>query len=138
MSPRAYSAVYRKEANSCFSFHAASLLILQSPDLPYLFRAISDLPKDNVVNKRGKQAIMSSLSLFSETTNNLYKLVLFLRFSLLKLSVTDTSLLEIPICQTTSLPQLNFLYVEGILTLTSSFLLMLIHCFYFGISYFRD
>lgn len=108
-SSEAYSAVYRNEGNSCFSIHAASLLILQSLDLPHLFSAISVFLKDDVVNKREKKAIMFSLSFFSWTTHNLNKLVLFLRFSLPKSSVTDTSLLETPICWSISSPQLFFL-----------------------------
>lgn len=90
MSPQAYLPLYGKQANPCFTIHAAPLLVVQSLCPPQLFSAIFALMKDDVVKKKRKKAIMYSLSLFSWTADNLCKWVSFLRFSLPKMADTSS------------------------------------------------
>lgn len=64
---------------------------MRSLDPPQLYRVIFALMKEDIVNKGEKKTIMHSLSLFTQTADNLHKWVLFFRFSLPKMSVVDSS-----------------------------------------------
>lgn len=57
MSPQAYLPLYGKQANPCFTIHAAPLLVVQSLCPPQLFSAIFALMKDDVVKKREKKPL---------------------------------------------------------------------------------
>lgn len=63
MSPQAYSPLYGKWANLCFTIHAAPLLAVQRLDPPQLISAIFALMKDDGLKKREKKPHVFSLLL---------------------------------------------------------------------------